>query len=211
MFAAVRSYLAEHAQVWDGLPANVAAHAELAAREAEIGALARAQGAALEGLTARKAGLRAALEEAILAVANPAAALAAATGDAPLLAASSFSATHLRRLSGQLIGPLAARLAAEAAPRLAALADYGVAAADLTALAQAAEAHNAALPSRDAAKARRTGDTAALRPLFAETSLLLTARLDKLMARYESTAPAFHAGYLAARSVIDLRGPSRDA
>lgn len=59
---AIRDFLSLNAQVWYGIPPNVAAHAALAGKITDITLLVELQGAVIAGLTASKAEKRRALE-----------------------------------------------------------------------------------------------------------------------------------------------------
>jgi len=212
MYATVRDYLGETAGVWGGIPANAAAHAELGTAVAEINGLVTRQEAELSGFTGRRRKARKELERLILLIANAAAAWARESGNAILLAEVALSRWKLGRFSQQVIDKVALRVSAAAAAGLPQPADYGITPAHFTALEAARLAYTEALSAPDVRRAQRSGLTKTLPTAFRKTTRLLDGRLDSLMARYRTEAPALHAGYEAARVIIDLRarGPAEE-
>lgn len=210
MYKAVRDYLTEETAVWSGIVANATAHSDLTAKITAIDDMVTAQGGATTGHTAAKNALRAALEAKILLVANATANLARANADEILLAEVDLTPSGLAATSDQLIDDVGARVIAAANTAPLSLMDYGLTALDVPELQAAIDAFDAAKPAGDVKRAQRAGLTAALEPLFAETSALLKDRMDTLLARYKATDPAFHAGYEAARVIIDLHGPGEE-
>ena len=207
MFKAVRDYMGGHSAVWDGIVANVNAYNLLSARITEIDGLVARQERNLGGITADKAAVRKVLEQKVLIVANAAASYAVAVGNNTLLAEVDYSPTDLSTLSEQRIDDVAARVKEIGETNLLALGDYGVTSDDNTAIGDAIDEYEVAKTAPDVARAERSGMTETLAPLVSETGKLLREQMDKLMARYETESPEYHAGYEAARVVIDLRGP----
>lgn len=209
MYHATRTYLAENAAQWDSLPANVAAADGLGAKILSIERTATKQGAAAGGHGKNKRKLRKTLNAGLQVVADAAAALARAAGNPILLAEVDLTPSEIRNLPDEAVIGTVARVQVEASGAGAALADYGITPAEFTALGDALLDFGEAQAMPVVKRAQRTGLTAALKKLFGETSDFLDGQLDPLMRRYRAANPAFHAGYLAARVVIDLKGPGK--
>ncbi len=207
MYKTVRDYLAEEEAEWNSIPANVTAQAALVTKIDAIDTLVTRQEAELKGFTVQKADARAELERTTLLVADATAAYARTTNNEVLVAEMDLTPTDLSRASDQRITDVAARVATAANDVLVALVDYGVTAGDMTALNTAMTDFETAKTLPDVKRAQRAGMTEELETLFGETAGFLKEQLDRLMARYRSTSPEFHAGYEAARVIIDLHGP----
>lgn len=210
MQKAVRDYMTAHLAKWNGIAANVTAHTLLKTKLTAIDAMVTEQERVRTGITVAKNALRVSLEQAILLVANPTAVFAEISGDAVLLSETDLTPTDLDKESDQTLDDVAARVKNAAESVIASLADYGVLAADITALEDAIEAFEGAKTGPDVARAERKALTEQLEPLVDSAGDVLTRQLDKLMARYQLTDAVFHSGYKAARVIIDLRGPGED-
>jgi hypothetical protein len=210
MYKATGTYLDENAAAWNGIVANVDARALLGVKITAIDDKITAQEAALSGYTGNKRIQRTALETQILLVAGGTAAYARATNDPVLLADVDLEPSAIAKASEQTIDDIAVRVHAAATGVIAFLADYGLTATDLTTLDSAIAAYEAARAMPDAKRAERAGHTETLEPLFRDASLFLDGQLDVLMRRYKATDPTFHAGYEAARVIIDLHGPGEE-
>lgn len=207
MYKATRAYLNENETAWNGIAANVDALTNLTDRITAIDTKVTAQEAELGGYTQNKYQLRETLNTNILLVAGGTAVFARATNNPILLADVDLEPSQVARASDQVVDDIAARVQAAADSELASLSAYGIDAAEMAALGNAITAHENAKAMPDAKRAQRTGHTETLEPMFRETSLFLDGQLDVLMRRYKATAPTFHAGYEAARVIIDLHGP----
>lgn len=210
MYKATRTYLLENGAVWNGIVANVDAVTSLGARITEIDGKVTAQEASLGGYTQNKYQLRETLNTNILLVSGAAAACARAIGNPVMLAAVDLEPYEVARATDQVIDDMAERVRAAADTNLAALAAYGITAVEMTALTDAIAAHESAKTMPDAMRAQRTGHTETLEPLFKATTEFLEGTVDPLMRRYKPTDPTFHAGYEAARVIIDLHGPGEE-
>jgi len=210
MFKTTRDYLTEESAIWNGIPAHVTAHTKLSTNIADIDDMVTSQGAVITGHTDTKEALRETLHGHILLVANATANHARATGNLTLLAEVDLTPSDLVNESMQTIDDVAVRVVNSATPVLADLADYGIVLADIVALETATAAFETAKTSPAVKRAQRKGLTEALKPLLSETSALLDDQMDTMMARYKTSHPAFHAGYLGARTIIDLHGPGDD-
>lgn len=86
---------------------------------------------------------------------------------------------------------------------LAALADYGITAASVTALQSAMDAYNAAVPANTNATSIRKSYGEGLKQLIKDTDVILKERMDKLVSNFADTDPGFVAAYKNARSIIE--------
>ncbi len=210
MYKATRTYLDGTEAVWNGIDANVDARDALDAKINEIDAKVTAQEASLGGYTQNKYQLRETLNTAILLVSGATAAFARATGNPILLADVDLQPSDVTGATDQVIDDIAERVRAAASANLAPLMSYGITALEVTALEDAIADHEGAKSMPDAMRAERSGHTQTLEPLFKSTTEHLEGTLDPLMRRYKPSDPQFHAGYEAARVIINLSGPGDD-
>lgn len=210
MYKATRTYLLENDGVWNGIVANVDAVTSLGVQITAIDEKVTAQEASLSGYTQNKYQLRETLNTNILLVSGATAAFARATGDPILLADVDLEPYEVTRATDQVIDDIAERVRAAAAANPVAMVGHGITAVEMTALTDAITAHELGKSMPDAMRAQRKGHTETLEPLFKATTEFLDGQVDPLMRRYKTSDPAFHAGYEAARVIIDLHGPGEE-
>lgn len=95
---------------------------------------------------------------------------------------------------------------AAATEQLTNLADYGVTQAQLTDFAAKIEAF-AEVHTKPRQQVNKTSvATRTLEVQFRATDAILSKRLDKLVVRFKTSAPAFYKNYQAARPIVDRPG-----
>jgi len=82
------------------------------------------------------------------------------------------------------------------------IADYGVAAADLTNLKKKIDAFQALQPKPRRAKASTSSATKELKKVIRQADTLLGEKLDKLVVQFQDSDPTFYNEYASARKVV---------
>lgn len=202
MFETTNVQLDAHAALWQGIPAFADAVSRVKTGTLAIREKAGEQ--APGGDTQAKEDARDDLEERLLFVADQLAALAAKTRDRDLAAKVELNRSHVDRMAASDLLLAAGRVNTAAAAHAAKLAsDYGVPAADLTALTSAtAKFDGMKTAPRDAAVDRKVA-TLALPEAITFVRGIYRNELDKLMTRFRRSHPDFYAAYVAARIIVD--------
>ena len=113
---------------------------------------------------------------------------------------------QLDKLDADTLEETANRIAGLATTNLAALADYNLAPADLTAFNQMISGFHDAKTGPRTAIAKRSAKTKALPPGVKSVKSILRNQLDKEMLLFKKNQPDFYAGYQAARVTVDRGG-----
>ena len=203
--------LAIYTAIWQGQPPLVFTTKVglLRTMLGELGDLMRDQEAIITGFATLKDGRELELEDLAHEVGQALASYYEDQGHADLAAAVDFSISDWRKLAeDSLVGRaqvVEQSLTNALATSAAALVDYDLDAADLTALSEAIADYNKIIKSPQAAISNRKALTGVLRPRFRELSTLLSG-MDKLVLRFRKTPAGrqFADAYLAARIVRDL-------
>lgn len=205
MQGTVADYLNQNQPVWSGLKAvkdNVAA---LVANNEIISTKADGQEHATDGAGEMKRQARHDLEEKILEIADQLFALADKNHDVTLEAQTHFTISSLDGLDDDRLERTAKDISALATANLAALADYGITQAEITALDTQASVFTGVKTAPRSAVAMRSGQTKSLSQAIDDNQSLLRRQLDKQMTRFKKASPEFYAGYQAARVIINRR------
>lgn len=165
--------------------------------------------APITGQAADKATTRFDFEQQILLIANQLAALAAKNNDATLEAQSDLSLSGLDKMPVQDLEATATRIANLATANLAALVDYNLKAADVTALGTMQTKFHAAQTAPRQAIVDRKKENEMLPPLVSSLLSTLRRQLDRQMIAFKQANPEFYAGYLAARVIVDRGNPAK--
>jgi len=206
MFETVRDFMNGHTTETASIPAIVSTVSELSALITQIDNVMTAQSTPLTGITQDKEALRTALEEAVFAVSEPLAALAAATNNNTLLAEVEISRSALDDLSADAVDAFATRVATRATTNQTVLTgQYGVSIAQVAAITSARTAFAPWVNKPRTAISERAGQTATIPVLIRQGKALLNTRLDRLMNRFRTTNPTLHAAYRVARTIVDRR------
>ena len=201
MFQTTLRVLQDHASDY---AANKALTAAVGTFEAEVNILDpenQAQRTATEGLgtVKQKTRLRVAGAAFNIAAALYAYAATPATADLPLQAAVDYTLRTLERKTDADLVRLARLIFDKGTEHAAALADFDVAPADLTALRDALTQFKTEQTAPRAARAEGAADTKELARYFRAAQALLRTQLDRQLIRYETKAPALFAAYQSAR------------
>ncbi len=206
MFNTVESLMGKNQLTWSVVPAIAITVTDLKAGLAAIGDSVRKQQAPTGGARDEKASVRLSFEEKILEVADQLSALAAKNQDATLGAAVELTLSTLDKLEVDVLEQTGKRLSGLGTANLAALADYGITAADLTELdTLTAKFHDVKNAPRVAISGR-AGETETQPALVANVTSLLRNRLDKQMTKFKKSHPEFFASYRSARVIVDRGG-----
>jgi hypothetical protein len=207
MFSTVSAYMDQNKAVWGGVKAVNDTVTDLNAGIAAIAESAGKQQAPTSGVADEKGHVRLSFEEKILEIASQLSALAEVKQDANLAARVELTLSSLDKMADDELEETGKRVSALATGNLAALADYGIAQADVAALDGFRTQFHGVKSAPRTAIAGRAGETATLPELISNTTSILRNRLDKQMTKFKKSNPEFYAGYQSAR-VIVARGGS---
>ena len=206
MFSTVSAYMGTNKTLWNGVKAIGDTVADLNDGIGEISGSAGKQQTPITGATGAKAQVRHDYEEQILVIASQLSALAEVKSDANLAAQVELTLSALDKLADDDLEETGTRIANLATTHMAALADYGITAADVTALnGFTTQFHGIKTAPREAV-VDRSSQTTTLPDKIANTTSLLRNRLDKMLTRFKKSKPEFYAGYLAGRVIVDRGG-----
>jgi hypothetical protein len=96
-------------------------------------------------------------------------------------------------------------IASRAPDNLAALADYKITQAKLTALTKKTSAYEGLVSKPRLGVAKKAAANQAVPRLLKQGRNILTRRVDKLMVQFRESAPEFFAEYKTARKIVDQR------
>jgi hypothetical protein len=205
MHSSVADYMAQNSALWNGVKAVSNTVAALNANNKIIADKANVQETATDGMTPQKVQTKHDLEEKILEIADQLSSLAAKNNDAVLGTPVEMSLSALDKLDDDQLEAKGKNVSALATANLAALADYNVTQADVTALDTLVAAWAKVKTAPRTAIAKRSGQTKTLPQAISDNTSLLRNQLDKQITKFKKSNPEFYAGYHAARVVIQRR------
>jgi hypothetical protein len=205
MHGTVADYLTKNNPVWNGVKAVSDTVAALQANNSVIAAKANQQQTATDGAVATKVQAKHDLEEKILEIADQLSSLAAKNSDVNLGAQVELSLSVLDKLDDGELEATGKNISALATTNIAALADYNVLPADVTALDGLVAAWAKVKTAPRTAIAKRSSQTKTLPQAISDNTSLLRNQLDKQITKFKKTNPEFYAGYHAARVVVNRR------
>jgi len=203
MFATVAAYMKLNATLWTPVKAMVETVTEV---NDGIGTIAKKAGRQQEpngGAGDEKTQVREDLEETVTEIADQLASIAAKTSDANLAAKVTLTRSNVQKLSADDLEGTAKRVSAAARENLAALADYNIADADITALEDLTGKFTGVKTGPRTAISTRAAQTATLPDAIAAVTAILRDRLDKQMTPFRRKNPEFYAGYQSARVIVN--------
>jgi hypothetical protein len=203
MYVSVNSNLDQFQNVWQGVPAFVTAVAALRTRIDAINSLEQSRNGGSKGATTMKQAARQAMAIAALEVAGAVRAFAAATGDAELEARVSFTSSDILHGRDTEAKTICQGIHDDANANVAALANYGVVANDLTALQAKINAYNVVLGKPRAAINNDSSAVEQLEAEFDATDRLLEGQVDGMAETFRSSQSAFYNAYSASRRIVD--------
>jgi hypothetical protein len=203
MFETTITFLDANNSVWSGTPAFADAVTRAKSGADAINTSADSQQTPTSGVTGDKADARADLEEKALEIADQLAALAVKNGDNDLGAKVEMTKSSLDKMTDTDLEQTAERVAGLATDNIAALADFDVTAADVTALTTARTTFAGIKTApRQAAVGRKT-QTDSLPQLIANVRSIFRNVIDKMVTKKKKANPDFYAGYFAARIIVN--------
>ena len=208
MYLAVRLVVTGRAALWSGVPAFVAAEAAFGAEVTNIQSLGVDQISPSSGATADKEARRRVMGDKAMYVIGPTKTLASVTGNGELAAGVNFTMSDFLYGRDTLASENANAVHARVAANQAALADYGLVAADTTALRTAIDAYVAIIARPRELVTNSAVATEQLGLAFPRADMILEDRLDNLMELYRLSQATFYQAYHIARRIIDTGGPS---
>ena len=203
MFQTTVQFLDAHNAVWSGTPAFADAVTRAKAGIAEIDAAADEQETPTTGITQDKGSVRDDLEEKLLELADQLSALATKTGDATMGAQVEMSKSSLDKMDDRTLEQTAERVGALATANIAALAAYGVVAADVTALDTARTTFAGMKTAPRDATSERKSKTMSLPTKIASVRSIFRNEIDKMATKKKKSDPDFYNGYFAARVIVN--------
>ena len=206
MFNSVAALLSDSTAIIATIPALPAALTEFQAQVNAISALAGTQSLPVAGAVADKDTALQAMAEAALAVANGVKVYASQHKLGDLRAKVDVAPSDFELGRAQDRVTTAQQVHDAAAGIVAALADFGVTAADVTDLGEKIAAGQAAINAPRAVVGAKRSATQQLPEAFHQADQILQDQLDPLAAKLAKTQPDFYAKYQAARVIVDRPG-----
>lgn len=209
MFDTVSAYMTANNSIWTTNVAMGVTVADLSAGNTAIDTKAGKQQAPITGAADEKESVRLDFEEKILEIADQLSALANKNNNANLAAQVDLTLSGLDKLADDELEETGKRVGDLATANIAALADYGILPADVTALDTLKTKFHTVKSAPRAAIAGRAGETSTMPQMITNNTSLLRNRLDKQMTKYKKLKPEFYAGYRSARVIVDRGGAQR--
>ena len=203
MFETTLDFLDDQSAVWSGTVAFADAVTRAKSGVAAIDSAADAQQSPTSGVTDDKADIRNELEEQVLAIADQLSALAVKNGDNDLGAKVEMTKSSLDKMTANDLEQTAERVSGLATDNIAALADFDVTAADVTALDAARTAFSDIKGSPRQATVGRKTKTDSLPELIANVRSIFRNEIDKMVTKKKKANPEFHARYFIARIIVN--------
>jgi hypothetical protein len=210
MGATVAAYMNKNNTIWTGTKAVVDTMAQLNGALGNVSQTAQDQETPIVGEEDKKALARHDLEDEIMRIAGALGSLAAKTNDALLAGQTELTLAQLDKTDSDTLEETGNRISGLATTNLAALADYNILQADLTAFGQMISNFHDAKTGPRTAVAKRASKTKALPGGVKSVKSILRNQLDKEMLLFKKNQPDFYAGYLSARVIVD-RGSRKGA
>ncbi len=204
MFQTTIAFLDSNNSVWSGTAAFADAVTRAKTGVQAIDTSADTQETPTTGVSGDKAQARADLEEKTLEIADQLAALAAKNGDNDLAAKVEMTKSSLDRMDDSALEQTAERVSGLATTNIAALAAYGVVAADVTALDTAKTTFAGMKTSPREAAVGRKAQTQSLPQLIANVRSIFRNEIGKMMTPFKKSNADFYNGYFAARVIVNL-------
>jgi hypothetical protein len=198
-----RDYLDQKNAIWTGKVALTDTINDVKGRITAIRGEAAIQEAPTEGITDEKEFFRTNLEDLTLEIGSQLEALGDKTGDPDMVAKAHVTRSSLDGAQDDDLVQTAERIHQAATDSSAALVDYDVTAAKITALGDAVVQFATRKTAPKTAKSTKGGAKVAVETQVRSLRSVLRRQLDKQMVPFRKTHPDFYAGYLAARVIVD--------
>jgi hypothetical protein len=202
----VADYMDQNNSLWSSNVAISATMTDLNTAIDQTAQKAGQQQTPISGAEAQKVQTRQDLEDEIHLIASQLSALSAKNNDVNLAAQTELTLPQLDKMGDDLLEETGTRIANLATANLAALADYGIAAADVTNLTNLVTKFHGLKTAPRTAVAGRAGQTKTMPTAIQTVTSILRNRLDKQMVMFKKSNPTFYAGYVSARVIVDRGG-----
>jgi hypothetical protein len=203
MGATVAAYMNKNLTIWTGNKAVTDTVAGLNAALGKAGDKAQQQEAPIVGEEEKKVLVRHDYEDEIMRIAGQLCSLADKIGDTNLGAQTELTLAQLDKLSVDILEATGKRISGLATANLAALVDYNITQADITALDGLTDQFHGVKTAPRKAIVTRAGQTKTLPPAVKSVTSLLRNHLDKQILMFKKSNPEFYAGYASARVIMD--------
>ena len=203
MFQTTLAFLDSNNSVWSAITAFADAVARAKTGVQAINDASDSQQTPITGVTADKAQARSDLEDKTLAIADQLSALSVKNGDNDLGAQVEMTKSSLDKLQDTDLEQTAERVASLANDNIAALAGYGLTAADVTALNDLRTAFAGMKTAPRQKAADRKAQTISIPELLANVRSIFRNEIDKMMTPFKKSNADFYNGYFAARVIVD--------
>lgn len=204
MFLATQLVMQENAPKWNGIPALVQVNTDLDANIVALKAAMMTQVKDLRGYTKDKRNAEQAMISWTLKVSGRVMAWAEVNGNQGLAEEMNLVQSELTQYRDAVVAERCQGVHDLALANLLSLADYGVTAADTTALQGAITKYLELLSLPRMLVSIRKSATSEIGLLVRDTMRLLTRRMDRLMRGFEQSDATFYKTYTNARIIIDL-------
>ena len=194
MGAVVASFMNQNNSIWSGTKAVVDTMAQLNGALGNVSQTAQDQETPIVGEEDKKALARHDLEDEIMRIAGALGSIAAKTSDPELAGQTELTLAQLDKMDADTLEETGNRISGLATTNLAALADYNILQADLTAFGtMITNFHNAKTGPRTAV-AKRASKTKALPGGVKSVKSILRNQLDKEMLMFKKSQPGILRG-----------------
>ena len=156
-----------------------------------------------KGIAEDKGTLRATVVQSAFDTASQVYAYANKSKNETLKQTVNFSITDLERIKDDLLIPTCNNIKKAANDNLAALADYGVTAATLTALQTDMDNYSGSVAKPRLAKTQKTTDNKNVKATMKEIDNILKEEMDKTVVAFRKTNPDFVTKYKEVRKIVD--------
>ena len=202
MYRAIAAYCDENTTIISTNAAFLAAFGDFKANIADINVAAQQEAAVITGITIDKNQSKQTLCNLTTEMAAMIYAYAATVGNNTLKMEVDFPVSALMKLRDDQLVPRCQNVRETGEANLAALADYGVTAANLQAVQAAIDDYSAIIAKPRTAIIDRKMQGAAIDGLFEANDSILKDRMDKLVIAFKAANPEFVQTYEAMRRVV---------
>lgn len=201
-FRATEQHVDENISFINQIPAFLATYNQIKGKIASVLDNAQLKSASLAGIAAGKSNSRQTLTTKTVAVAGVVYTYAADIGDQTLQAEMDINQSRLKRTRDDELAPLCQFVHDRAQTHLAALADYNINAAKLTALQTAIDNYKADTPRPRTAVSNRKTTNVNIKTTFKDLDQLFD-RFDRQIESLTEDHPDFVRTYFSTREIID--------
>lgn len=203
MYLVLDKALTDANAIWSGNVAFSNAVTAFRGKLSDINSKVEVQETAYTGVTKDKKTAREVMRDAALLVSGAVTAYASTVNNETLKKAVHFTATDLMQCRDSIAVQRAQVIYDQANDVLASLADFGVTATEMDALALSIEGFDGRLAAPRMAIVIKKGATDGLKRLISETDAILKDQMDTLMPQFKAVNLDFYEGYFDARRIID--------